>query len=533
MSAAVQFHLSGPFRVVAPDGRDISPSAAKAQGVLLLLLTGIGLARGRAWVQDMLWSDRGEQQAAGSLRQSLTQIRQAFGPHADILRADRRRLSLDPSRVDVIETGCADFAEGLDVLDREFETWLASERARRPEPREGALPAQTHSRGASGTAPGAEGLSVVDAASPGVCGWTERVIADGLARTLSELFQSEVRRTPAGAGAGGRMLLVESIQPSGGSLALRIEFRDNSSQRQIWAGHCVAPLSGAPPVEDVRVLKLANQAVEAVGEAILAQPHRAAEGLADDPDVLCRQAIRHLYRMRADEVRKADALFAAAGERSGRGLFHAWRAQAKTIQLLERHEKDIAALKEVGAEHVARALEAEPNNSMVLAMATNAQLFLFREPGRSLELARRAVGINPANPMAWWALSSARLYTGDPKQSYADALRGREIAILSPNRFWWDLQRFAGALLLGEAEEAIRVGRGITAQCPDFKPPWRYLIALHASRGEEELALDAAQSLARIEPDFSVDRLVSDPDYPASLLHRTPGLDLDRVRGLA
>lgn len=529
MSAAVRFHLSGPFRVVAPDGRDISPASAKAQGVLLLLLTGIGLARGRAWVQDMLWSDRGEQQAAGSLRQSLTQIRQAFGAHADILRADRRRLSLDPARVEVIETGCADFAEGLDVRDREFEAWLAAERARRPEPEAGA--GRGRARPQAATA-GTGTLTVTDAASGGVCGWTERVIADGLARTLSELFQSEVRRTP-GVAAGDRTLLVESVQPSGNSLALRIEFRDNSSQRQIWAGHCIAPLAGAPPVEDVRVLRLANQAVEAVGEAILAPHLRLAEADAEDPDVLCRRAIRHLYRMRPDEVRRADALFAAAGERSGRGLFHAWRAQAKTIQLLERHETDVAALREAGAEHLARALEAEPNNSMVLAMAANARLFLFREPGSSLELARRAVGINPANPMAWWALSSARLYTGDPQQSYADALRGREIAILSPNRFWWDLQRFAGALLLGQNDEAIRVGRAITAQCPDFNPPWRYLIALHASSGEEALALEAAQSLARIEPDFSIDRLLSDREYPASLLHRAPGLDLDRVRNLA
>ncbi|MCX7646467.1 MAG: hypothetical protein N2Z62_14385 [Rhodobacteraceae bacterium] len=526
----IRFHLSGPFRVVAPDGRDIAPAAAKAQGVLLLLLTGIGLARGRAWVQDMLWSDRGEQQAAGSLRQSLTQIRQAFGPHADILRADRRRLSLDPDRVEVIETGSADFAEGLDVRDREFETWLAAERARRPEPRPGAARAGP---GPAAAAARTETLTVADAASGGVCGWTERVIADGLARTLSELFQSDVRRSPAAAAAEGRTLLVESVQPSGNSLALRIEFRDNPSQRQIWAGHCIAPLAGAPPVEDLRVLRLANQAVEAVGEAILAPPHRPVEALADDPDVLCRRAIRHLYRMRPEEVRRADALFAAAGERSGRGLFHAWRAQARTIQLLERHETDVAALREAGAEHLARALEAEPNNSMVLAMAANARLFLFREPGASLELARRAVGINPANPMAWWALSSARLYTGDPQQSYADALRGREIAILSPNRFWWDLQRFAGALLLGQTEEAIRVGRGITAQCPDFKPPWRYLIALHASAGDEALALEAAQALARIEPDFSIDRLLSDRDYPASLLHRAPGLDLDRVRSLA
>lgn len=116
--------------MTAPDGRDLTPRLAKAQGLLLMLLTGSEGARGRAWVQDILWSDRAPEQAAASLRQTLSTIRKSLAEFRDVLQADRRVLSLDMARLSVDATGTSDFAEGLDIRDPEFDAWLAAERAR-------------------------------------------------------------------------------------------------------------------------------------------------------------------------------------------------------------------------------------------------------------------------------------------------------------------------------------------------------------------------------------------------------------------
>lgn len=134
--------------------------------------------------------------------------------------------------------------------------------------------------------------------------------------------------------------------------------------------------------------------------------------------------------------------------------------------------------------------------------------------------------------MAWWAMSSARLYVGDAQQSFADAVHGRNLAMLSPHRFWWDLQHFASTMMLGRIEDSRRILKAIVAQRPEFRPPWRYLIALNATIGEESAARDASRALSSMEQDFSIRRLVDDRDYPASLIHKAPLLDLGRVAGL-
>jgi hypothetical protein len=523
MSKKLTFHLSGPFRVLGPSGENLTPSSAKAQGMLILLLTGVDYARGRAWLQDKLWSDRASAQASGSMRQALTQLRQAFGPYHAALLTNRQRVALDPAWVEVTESPGAEFVEGLDVRDQEFEEWLACERSRR-ESRptvEAFRPPSHHSIA----------IAICDHRSEGIAGWTEKVVADGIARSISELFLGDVvRGTPDLVPRHRWKLSVEASACGARNLAIRIALSQGGTERQIWSGYGIVAMDGVPPVENLEVLKLANEAVEAVGDAILHEQVRIRDDV--DPDYLCRRAVRLLFRMRPGDVRAADTLFAQAYEMQPRGLFLAWRAQVKTIQRIERYEADTTALSEAGSEFIARALEAEPNNSMVLAMVANTQLFLFRDPERSIEYAQRSVGINPANPMAWWAMSSARLYVGDAHQSFSDAVRGRNLAMLSPHRFWWDLQHFASSMMLGKIEDSRRILRSIVAQRPEFRPPWRYLIALNATIGEEAAARDASRTLRLMEQDFSVRRLVDDRDYPASLLHKAPQLDLGKVAEL-
>ena len=60
----------------------------------------------------------------------------------------------------------------------------------------------------------------------------------------------------------------------------------------------------------------------------------------------------------------------------------------------------------------------------------------------------------------------------------------------------------------------------------------RYLIAFYANDDQPENALDLAARLLDLEADFSGERLVRDRDYPASLLHRAPGLDLKKLESL-
>ncbi len=122
-------HLVGDFRVVDDDGVNRTPRAAKARAVIAILARTPGATRPRGFLEDTLWSDRGRDQAAGSLRQALSDIRKALGDQADWLTADRRHVALGSHRTDLEEDPAAamqafgsgrQLLEGLRISDPAF-----------------------------------------------------------------------------------------------------------------------------------------------------------------------------------------------------------------------------------------------------------------------------------------------------------------------------------------------------------------------------------------------------------------------------
>lgn len=135
----MRVRMMGEFQVMDETGVDRTPRGAKARALIALLCRTPGYRRPRRWLEGKLWSDRGAEQASGSLRQALTEVRRALGPLAGRLQSDRDCVALSGAVVDLEEDpGAAqaalvqgrEFLEGLDVMDRAFAGWLDDERRR-------------------------------------------------------------------------------------------------------------------------------------------------------------------------------------------------------------------------------------------------------------------------------------------------------------------------------------------------------------------------------------------------------------------
>lgn len=130
--------MIGEFEVRDEAGQDRTPRGAKARALLALLARTPGHRRPRRWLEARLWSDRGQEQASGSLRQALTEVRKALGPLAERLTSDRDGVALAGFGSDLADPVGArqalargrEFLEGIDVLDPGFNLWLAEERQR-------------------------------------------------------------------------------------------------------------------------------------------------------------------------------------------------------------------------------------------------------------------------------------------------------------------------------------------------------------------------------------------------------------------
>jgi len=145
---ACHFFLLGPFAVTDAQGIAITPRAQKTCAMLAMLILSPRATRTRVWLRDKLWSDRGEEQGAASLRQALLDARRALSQlGTEVILADKKSISLDLSKIEIdtdgfllpaCESGLSqeaferaleeDLLEGMDIRDPEFEDWLTLER---------------------------------------------------------------------------------------------------------------------------------------------------------------------------------------------------------------------------------------------------------------------------------------------------------------------------------------------------------------------------------------------------------------------
>ena len=149
--ASLRITLLGGFEARLGSGEAIDLHGRKTQALLAYLALPPGEPRSRDKLVALLWSDRGEQQARGSLRQALAELRKALGD-ADPppLVAGRDAVHLDAGAVEVdavelerlvadgapealeraAELYQGDLLDGIGVHDPAFEDWLRTERER-------------------------------------------------------------------------------------------------------------------------------------------------------------------------------------------------------------------------------------------------------------------------------------------------------------------------------------------------------------------------------------------------------------------
>jgi hypothetical protein len=248
--------MIGVFEVRDAAGRDYTPRGSKARALLAMLCQTQGHCRPRRWLEARLWSDRGQEQASGSLRQALTELRKALGPLAGHLTSDRDCVTLSGVTNDLASDLAAaraklssgrEFLEGIDIVDAAFKVWLTEERQR--------IAAQLVE-----VAPVAETRALAPftlrlAELPeGTEATIARDLAAAIARLTAEYLLGETDRRGL---SGDRLPAGLDLQVEGAwsedRAYLKVRLVDKANQKTLWSQRLVASRvgegrSGAPTV---------------------------------------------------------------------------------------------------------------------------------------------------------------------------------------------------------------------------------------------------------------------------------------------
>ena len=147
--AALVLKVLGDFAAFDSDGRVIVIAAKKNRALLLVLALAPNGSVAREKLADLLWSDRGPEQARSSLRQALVALRKVLAALEPLpLKADDERVRLDLGLVQVDALKLLDLSKSsnaedlaaaatlctgemlddLQVSDPSFEHWIGGER---------------------------------------------------------------------------------------------------------------------------------------------------------------------------------------------------------------------------------------------------------------------------------------------------------------------------------------------------------------------------------------------------------------------
>lgn len=524
----VSLRLWGRFQLAAPDGTDLTPNSSKAQGLLALLATESDFRRTRIWLQDKLWSDRGPEQSARSLRQELSQIKKLFGPHADILQADRKSVWLNKNQVSVATNAVpknSEFLEGIDVRDSEFNHWLTSVRANASETI--TIQKQTNPIGQpknpknliaiSGQSDDSASNRVheaqfIHALSSSLRDLADLVVLDGFPKLLPDC----------------ELLICVSVHTRNRTQSyIRVTVERTSNASTIWSQTHFIPMARNYETDlDLGSLTLISKTFSFIcHELSKFDPALENEEAAN----LAALAICKTFSIDKSNLVEAKDLLEQAYEQDKRGSYLAWQAQILTIMFVERVGQFSQAMREEGDKLCAEAVRLDPTNSNVLAAVSNFRTIVDGNKAAGLELARLAVRANPSNPLAWWAFSNAAQYFGKNEQAYLAATRAYALSSGTRLEFWTAFQRSLVAMINHKTDEALRFGELSSALQPTFRPPLRYLAALYSTLHDSENGQRVLEKLMTNEDDFSIDRFIDDENYPVSLMRKYQLMDKEMI----
>lgn len=510
----LKIRLQGAFRLSGQDGQDLTPRSAKAQALLALLASSPDFLRQRTWLQDKLWSDRGREQGAASLRQALSEIRRSLDAQSDVVIATRKTVQLDPSRLQVQRDPKADgleFLEGLDVRDQEFEHWLSTMRqaAQNRASPGSSLPILLQSR--------APILICVAPTTSEIDQISAEVIAGDVGRSLYEfLGQQTCRSAPGTPLDDGQLAVQVKCLTHNAQTIVHFLCERGPTREQFWSAARKLNCKGAPPMGHDLVLKLVGEVTQAIGLEVSQTPG-PERSLASQ----MRRIKELIFSMDARQHDLADAMLRDPSFADTEVLAQCWLTILGVIRLMERTTPDPDALRDELTEISANLLRQAPLNSLALAASAYVRLMALGQVAEAAMLAQRSTEINPANSYGWLARGFCALQNDEPKLAHSYMMRGWNLETLSPHRFFWDSVAGVSAVATGQLDLAMRLFETSQSLSPGFRPPARYLLALKAGNGDLVGAGRQRQKLIALEPDFEVRRLIEDPDYPAAMIRKT------------
>jgi tetratricopeptide (TPR) repeat protein len=273
----------------------------------------------------------------------------------------------------------------------------------------------------------------------------------------------------------------------------------------IWTSSIASDRDAAFSIASETMMEFVMGAVDSIEGLILRNP-----GLGVKPTLYT--AVHQLFGLSREGLHDAnDLLKNFTGPTGYSANAEAWLAFGTMLMRNEIRERREAAVALAG-EHLAKALEADPSNAVILAIAGHYEGFILNDLAAGRQHLAESRRILPNLAFAWDATAMNAIYSGDLDRGAQAADIARRLGRYSPYRFYYDASAVIAATLQGRHQDAVRLGERVLAKRPKFLPVLRHLFASYAALGDHERARDCFRQIRESEPSFGTPAMYEE-DY--------------------
>jgi adenylate cyclase len=510
----LRLSIFGTFRAADGRGEEIPIKSKKARALLAYLALPPGKPRSREKLMALLWSDRGDEQARGSLRQALSGLRRDLGDSlAEVLSVSDDAVCLKPEQVVVESRSPGDeLLEGLHINDPVFEEWLRDERTRLEHQVEtGDLPKRLE-------LPDKPSIAVLPFANLSedhnhgyfADGVTEDIVTT-LAKTPklfvvdrdSTLKYKDEAYDPGRVGQeqGVRYLLEGSVRRNGDRLRVSAKLIDAASGHHVWADRYDRVVDDVFALQDeiTREIILALQVKLTDGERarMLARGTKSFEAweLVFQASDLCNNHDREdtaEARRLIDKALEIDKNYAMAHTCMGWGYW---------MEALNGWTDTPERSLELALKAARHAQTIDPDNVEVHPLLAVIHVS-NRDFDQAEEEIEKATSLGPNNSKDFSIAAVVANFCGNPAQ--AVTLMKRAMRLCPAYSAWYPGTLAESYFLLGELDDAESACRAALTCDPDYIHAKVTLAVTLAKMGRLDEAHAAADDIVRTDPNFSI-----------------------------
>jgi len=532
----------GTFDLRSVDGNSIRPTVRRACGLLAMLALSDGHRQSRKWLQSQLWSNSGEAQGAGSLRQELARLKRLLG---DAIKSDSLDIWLDPNRFEFDHLSGTppqgvDLLQGIDIGDEVFEDWLREQRQITAENTQKATENERKdSQPSHHEQPTRDFIAghrrqnctvIFDSLAKGDLGADVAVMfySEQLQRSLEQfdVFSCITLDTRALNEADSRAAMVRNAVivrinafAYDDEVCLGVELSAGLQGRRLDFKSIVIP----PGISEIRASSKINGLVHHTVETLLENLkfEMLPTSATAEAMMLAFHARNLTFKLDKESLLGAEDLFKRAYELDPRGQYLAWRGFLRNTAFFQHRNASIFEDPFSSDDLTLEALREAPDSAIVQAFSSQIDYINQGNLVEPMNKAQRAVEIDPTDPLARALLSNSLIVNKRLNEAYEVALQA--IALSSGGRYEFYFHHFAcmAATAAHDYETALSHARTSTRGVPHFVSPRRYEVALTNHLGDRTGVDIAVAAMRNVEPDFSLKSLL-DPRYPVNTLRRLP-----------